>query len=426
MEASQEQSFNQPGCTVHVIETEKYKTNTVIVKMRSRLDRETVTMRALLPHVLQSGTENAPSATAFRTALDELYGAHFFVDSAKKGDDHVLTFTIEVANEKYLHGASDLFDQALNVMSDVLFRPYLKEAVFPDSTVKQEKRSLQQRIRSIYDDKTRYASVKLVEEMYKEDPYALPAGGLLEQVEPISPQSLYHYYKKTLAEDTIDIFVIGNVDPQNAAAKIESYFPFEKRSKSLKPKNTSVQVEDIRVIHEKQDLNQGKLNIGCRTSIRYADPQFAALQVFNGVFGGFAHSKLFMNVREKESLAYYAASRLDSHKGFLMMLAGIDQKNYDKTVKIMKEQLNEVKEGNISDLEMDQTKALLKNQLKESADTARGMVELKYHNIAAGVDRPIDELIQAIDAVTKEETAAAAKTVVVDTVYFLSGKEEQG
>ncbi|OLN22737.1 peptidase M16 [Domibacillus antri] len=425
MEAAREQSFNHPGCTVHVIETEKYKTNTVIIKLKAPLERETITMRALLPHVLQAGTENAPSATAFRSALDDLYGATFFADSAKKGDGHVLTFTIEVANETFLHGESDLFDQALSVMSDVLFRPFLKEGVFPEKTVMQEKRSLQQRIRSIYDDKTRYASMKLVEEMYKDDPYALSAGGILEDVEPITSAALYDYYRKTLAGDTIDIFVIGDVKAAEAAAKIEAHFPFEKRTAFFQKKSASTQVTDVRVIHETQQINQGKLTIGCRTSVTYADPQFAALQVFNGVFGGFAHSKLFMNVREKESLAYYAASRLDSHKGFLMMLAGIDQKNYDKTVKIMNEQLDDMKEGRITDLEMDQTKALLKNQLKESSDTARGMVELLYHNIAAGVDRPIETLIEEIDAVTKEETAAAAKTVVVDTVYFLSGKEER-
>jgi predicted Zn-dependent peptidase len=425
MEATREQSFHQSGCNVHVIETEKYKTNTVIVKMRGPLEQDTITMRALLPHVLQSGTESAPSATAFRSALDELYGANFFADSAKKGNEHVLTFTIEVANEKFLHGESDLFDQALTLISDVLFRPYLKEGVFAEKTVKQEKRSLQQRIRSIYDDKTRYASMKLVEEMYKGDSYGLPAGGLLEEVEPITSESLYDYYKETLKKDTIDIFVIGDVKAKEAAAKIESHFPFEKRSAVFNENGSSAQVGEVRVIHETQEINQGKLNIGCRTTVTYSDPQFAALQVFNGVFGAFAHSKLFMNVREKESLAYYAASRFDSHKGFLMMLAGIDQKNYDKTVQIMNEQLEEVKNGRISDLEMDQTKALLKNQLQESADTARGMVEVQYNNIAAGVDRPIDKWIKEIDGVTKEEAAAAAKTVVVDTVYFLSGKEEE-
>lgn len=424
MEETREQSFNQPGCNVHVIETEKYKTNTVIVKMRAPLKQDTITMRALLPHVLQSGTENAPSATAFRSALDELYGAHFFADSAKRGNEHVLTFTIDVANEKYLHRESNLFDQALTIMSDVLFRPYLQEGAFSAQTMKQEKRSLQQRIRSIYDDKTRYASMKLVEEMYKGDSYGLPAGGLLNEVEPITATSLYDYYKKTLAEDMIDIFVIGNVKAAEAAAKIEAHLPFEKRKATLKENAASHQIKEVRVIHETQDINQGKLNIGCRTRITYADPQFAAMQVFNGVFGGFAHSKLFMNVREKESLAYYAASRFDSHKGFLMMLAGIDRKNYDKTVQIMNEQLDEVRNGRISDLEMDQTKALLKNQLQESADTARGMVEVLYNNIAAGVDRPIDRWIEEIDTVTKEEVSAVAKTVAVDTVYFLSGKEE--
>lgn len=424
MEAAHEQTFNEPGYSIHVIETEKYKTNTIMIKMRAPLEKETVTMRALLPHVLQSGTEHAPSAAAFRTALDELYGALFFADSAKKGNEHVLTFTMEAANEHYLHGENDLFDRALALLADVLFRPKLKEGLFPEKTVQQEKRSLQQRIRSIYDDKTRYASLKLVEEMYKEDPYALPAGGLLEKVEPIDPSSLYAYYQKALVEDVIDIFVIGDVNAQEAVKKIKEYLPFSDRSAVTTQTETGAVSKEVQVIREMQDINQGKLNIGCRTTITYNDPQFVAMQVSNGILGAFAHSKLFMNVREKESLAYYAASRLDSHKGFVMMLAGIDQKNYDKTVQIMNEQLDEMKKGNISDLEMTQTKALLKNQLQESADTARGMVEVLYHNISSGINRPIDQWLKDIEAVTKEQAAAAAQTISVDTVYFLSGKEE--
>ncbi|WP_046174998.1 EF-P 5-aminopentanol modification-associated protein YfmF [Domibacillus indicus] len=425
METTREQTFNKPGYTIHVIETEKYKTNTIMVKMRAPLEKETVTMRALLPHVLQSGTENAPSAAAFRAALDELYGALFFADSAKKGNEHVLTFTMEAANENYLHGENNLFDRSLSLLSDVLFRPKLKEGSFPEKTVRQEKRSLQQRIRSIYDDKTRYASLKLVEEMYRDDPYALPAGGVLEKVEPIDSASLYAYYQRALSEDIIDIFVVGDLKAEEAVEKIGRYLPFSDRSAAAVETKTGKSPEQVRVIQETQDINQGKLNIGCRTTITYTDPQFPAMQVCNGILGAFAHSKLFMNVREKESLAYYAASRLDSHKGFVVMLAGIDQKNYDKTVQIMNEQLDEVKSGNISDLEMNQTKALLKNQLQESADTARGMVEVLYHNISSGTSRPIEQWLKDIDAVTKEQASAAAQTITVDTVYFLSGKEEK-
>ncbi|WP_050181391.1 EF-P 5-aminopentanol modification-associated protein YfmF [Domibacillus robiginosus] len=424
METTREQTFAKPGYNIHTIETEKYKTNTVIVKMRAPLEKETVTMRALLPHVLQSGTENAPSAAAFRTRLDELYGALFFSDSTKKGNEHVLTFTMEAANEKYLHGEDSLFDQALTLLADVLFHPYVKEGVFSDKTVQQEKRNMEQRIRSIYDDKTRYASLKLVEEMYGDDPYALPAGGLLNEVPSIDAASLYAYYKKALAEDIIDIFVIGDVKSSEVVEKIQAHLPFENRTAVSVKTEPGAGPKEVREIREEQDINQGKLNIGCRTPITYSDPQFVAMQVANGVFGAFSHSKLFVNVREKESLAYYAASRLDSHKGFVTMLAGIDQKNYEKTVRIMKEQLDEMKNGRISDLEMTQTKALLKNQLQESADTARGMVEVLYHNIASGTNRPIHQWLEEIDAVTKEQAAAAAATITMDTVYFLAGKEE--
>lgn len=418
-------TIQAPGCRIHVLETKKYKTTTMIMKLRAPLEKETVTMRALLPHVLQSGTESAPSAAAFRSALDELYGAVFFADSAKKGNEHVWTFTMEIPNERYLSGTEGLFDEALSLFADVLFRPKTKNGVFPDKTVKQEKRSLTQRIRSVYDDKSRYASARLVETMYQNDPYGLPAGGVLEDVEPITADSLFEYYKQALADNSIDVFIIGDVQAEEAAQKVTAHFPFQERPAAAVTSDPGAVSGDVKTIREEQDIQQGKLHIGLRTPVTFTHQDFAAMQVCNGVLGGFAHSKLFLNVREKESLAYYAASRYDSQKGFMMMVAGIDPVHFDKTTAIMKEQLDDMKNGRISDLEMSQTKALLTNQLQESMDTARGMTELLYHAISSGVNRSVPAWIDEIQQVTAEDVTRVAGTIAFDTVYFLAGKGEE-
>lgn len=145
--------------------------------------------------------------------------------------------------------------------------------------------------------------------------------------------------------------------------------------------------------------------------------------MFNGIFGGFSHSKLFLNVREKASLAYYVASRLESHKGLMMVMSGIDNSNYDQAVSIIKEQLEAMKNGDFSEQEMEQTKAVIKNQLLETVDTARGIVEVLYHNVVSGKEISLQTWMDEMDKVTKEEIAATAKKVSLDTVYFLTGKE---
>ena len=147
------------------------------------------------------------------------------------------------------------------------------------------------------------------------------------------------------------------------------------------------------------------------------------MQVLNGIYGGFSHSKLFINVREKNSLAYYAASRLESHKGLMIVMSGIDSKNYQQAVDIIKEQMEAMKKGDFSDEELAQTKAVIKNQLLETMDTARGTNEILYHNVVAGKNITVDEWLQRVDETTKEDIVKAAAKIQLDTIYFLTGAE---
>src|SRR5690606_25556998 len=143
-----------------------------------------------------------------------------------------------------------------------------------------------------------------------------------------------------------------------------------------------------------------------------------------GIYGGFSHSKLFTNVREKNSLAYYVASRLESHKGLMIVMSGIDSKNYGKTVDIIKEQMEAVKKGDFSVEELEQTKAVIKNQLMETLDSPRGTVEILYHNVISDKNITFDEWLQQVDATTRDDIMRAAAKIQLDTIYFLTGTEE--
>jgi predicted Zn-dependent peptidase len=411
------------GFNLHIVKTNKYKTNTLIWKMKAPLTSETVTLRALLPNVLQSSTKLYPTTTALRSYLDDLYGAGFFVDLAKKGEYHVISFTIDIANENFLKDNTPLLKKGIDFLSEVLLNPNVENEAFHTETVEKEKRTLKQRIQSIYDDKMRYSSVRLVEEMCKGEPYALEANGEKESINPITSESLYHYYNTALNEDELDLYVIGDVDEKEVEALCDR-LQFETRIPKIIETREHHQVEKVQEIKEKQEVKQGKLNIGYRTNITYGDSNYFALQMFNGIFGGFSHSKLFINVREKASLAYYAASRLESHKGLMMVMSGIETKNYDQAVTIIREQFDEMKKGNFSDEEIKQTKAVINNQLLETVDTARGLVEILYHNVVSKQDIKFEQWIEGTEKVTKEQIVETAKKIEMDTIYFLTGAEE--
>ncbi|WP_273130464.1 EF-P 5-aminopentanol modification-associated protein YfmF [Metabacillus sp. HB246100] len=417
------------GLSLHTISTPKFKTNTIVLKLLAPLRKEDVTFRALLPYVLQRGTKSFPSSTSLRQYLDSLYGATLHVDLSKKGENHIITFRMEVANEKFLSDSTPLLEKAVKLLSEILLSPLTDHDAFNQEIVSQEKRTLKQRIQSVYDDKMRYSNLRLVQEMCKEEPYALHVNGEIEDVDAITATSLMDYYKKSLETDKIDLYVVGDIEQELVKKHVSQYFQITKQEYSVSSSkqldvDKATAVKEKEVIEE-QDVKQGKLNIGFRTNVTYQDDNYYALQVFNGIFGGFSHSKLFINVREKASLAYYAASRVESHKGLLMVMSGIEFQNFDQAVTIIKEQMQAMKNGDFSEEEFLQTKAVIRNQLLETIDTAYGLVEIIYHNVISLIDRTFEEYLDGIENVTPDQVREVASKIELDTVYFLKGKGDQ-
>jgi predicted Zn-dependent peptidase len=423
MDVLSEKVTDMKGYRLHVVKTDKYKTNMLVWKMKAPLREDEVTARALLPHVLQSSSKKYPTTSLFRSYLDDLYGASLFVDLAKKGEYHVISFSLEIANEKFLSDPSPLLRKGFEFLSEVLTKPHVNSEAFNGDSFEQEKRTLKQRIQSVFDDKMRYSNLRLVQEMCTGEPYALHVNGEMEDLDVISPESLYQYYKKAFSEDEMDLYVIGDVDEQEVQGLANELINFKERSPKAIDSTVVSKKSSINEVIEEQDVKQGKLNMGFRTDVVYGDEDYYALQVFNGIYGGFSHSKLFINVREKASLAYYAASRLESHKGLMMVMSGIDMKNYDQAVNIIKDQLDAMKNGDFSEAEMEQTKAVIQNQMLETIDTARGLLEVLYHNVIAGQEITLEKWIAEMQKATKEDIVSVAKKINLDTIYFLTGKE---
>jgi predicted Zn-dependent peptidase len=408
------------GYKLHIVKTEKFKTNTIVWKMKTPLTSENVTKRALLPYVLQSSSKAYPSTSKLRSYLDELYGANLYVDVSKKGEYQVLSFSLEIANEKFLSDPEPLLKKGMELIAEILVNPLAENESFDKETVEKEKRTLKQRIQAVYDDKMRYSNFRLVQEMCKGEPYALHVNGEIDDIPALNEQNLYEYYKQAFSEDELDLFIIGDVNEDEVQSIAEGLLQFEQRT----PKSVeAVKADNVeeKTVKDKEDIKQGKLNIGYRTNILYGDQDYYALQVFNGIFGGFSHSKLFLNVREKNSLAYYVASRLESHKGLMMVMSGIEFNNFELAVKIIREQMDAMKAGDFTEQEIEQTKAVIENQMLETMDTARGMVEVLYHNVVSEQKVNLDDWLNGMSKTTKEEIIEVAKKVQLDTIYFLTG-----
>lgn len=410
---------------IHICSTNKYKTNSIAVYIRQPLALETASMVALIPEVLMRGSEKYPNAGLLRRALDDLYGANLFTDVMKRGEEQIMIIRLQIANEKFLTDQTPLLEKGIELLSDVLLRPVKENGVFSKKYVELEKDLLLRKLAQLKDDKIRYANKRIVEKMFEEERYGLYEYGDEEQLKKIQPEGLYEYYERMLRTSPFEWFVVGDVEQGKVQELVAKHFTLQQQEIAPIPQ-TEIRsnVEQEREVVEKTKISQGKLHIGCRTGTVYSDQDFIALQVCNGVFGGFSHSKLFRNVREKESLAYYVYSSLESHKGIMMIMAGIEFKNYEKTVSIIKDQLQQVKDGQISEEEIEQTKAILINQIKQSNDQPFQMMDRFMQGVIAGYSRSSEELIAEIERITKKEIEEAAQKIQVDTIYFLTSDEE--
>ncbi|MEJ8548337.1 EF-P 5-aminopentanol modification-associated protein YfmF [Brevibacillus borstelensis] len=412
------------GINVHIMPTAKFKTTTIVTMIEQELSEENVTKTALLAMVMKRATARFPETKQLREHLDFLYGAIFDVDVVKKGERQILQIYMEVPNEKYLSQENALLESAIRFVGDVLSRPYLEGNAFADKYVAQEKETLRKRIESLIDDKMKYANQRVTEEMCNGEPFALLVQGRTQDLAGISGEKLYTHFQELTSRSPVDMFVVGDVERSEVEAAIGKFIQLDRGDvRQIGPTMAKKQVSQERVVIDKLEVNQAKLNIGCRTQIGYADEDYPALLVYNGVLGGFPHSKLFVNVREKASLAYYAVSRLESHKGIMMMMSGIDVKNYDRAVTIIKEQLESMKQGNVGQEELAQTKATLSNQFRELLDSARMMIDFSYNGVISGRKRNLGELLAQIDGIGVEDLKRVASKVVIDTIYLLRDKK---
>jgi len=408
----------------HFIPTNKFKTITFVMKCKAPLLRETVTKRSLLSSVLEQGTETYRTEQQLQQKLDELYGATLQIDTMKKGNHHIIHIQLEMANEKFIPGQTGLTETALQLLFDIMFRPHVANESFPETVITNEKRKLQQKIESLYDHKIAYANERLIAEMYKSEPYATTKDGYIADFATIDERELYRYYRKLLTEDDIDMYVLGDFTLNDMEQRVTNLFQRQRQS-SMKETTTDHQqtIDQPTTVIEKDTLHQAKLHLGYRTYCTFQDEQYSALQVFNGLFGGFPNSTLFMNVREKHSLAYYIASRIESHIGLLLVYSGVETSEYERTLNIINEQFAAIQQGEFTEELLTNIKQLIVSQLLETLDSSYGTIEWLYQQVIGERSLSPAQFIQQIEQVTKEDVIRIAQQIKLDTVYVLAGEE---
>ena len=410
------------GIKLHTINTNRFKTNLVAVFLTIPITRENVTFNSVLTSVLRRGSQNMTTQEQISQELENMYGASFDCGISKTGDNHILKFYLESINDRFLpQTGENMLKQSIEKLLEIVFNPLVENGRFREEYVEQEKNNVKRRIEGKIDNKAKYATERCVEEMYKGEAYGLYRYGYVEDLTQIDANSLYQHYQELINTCKIDIFVSGKIDSDisNMLTENENIRKLNKREAQY-VQTATIKKENVdeRVVSESMDVTQGKLIIGMDINIE-EEKQKYKVSVYNAILGGSATSKLFQEVREKASLAYSASSNFVRHKGNIMISCGIEIKNYEKALEIIRKQLEDMKSGNFTDEDLENSKKGIISAIKGIEDEQDTEITYYFGQELSNNEVSTEQYINEINQVSREDVVNVANSVNVNTIYFL-------
>ncbi|MBE7010475.1 MAG: insulinase family protein [Ruminococcaceae bacterium] len=424
MKTKKETYVIKPGVRLHHIQTNQFKTVTVGLHFHRQLTAKEASLNALLTDVIRRGNKQYTDSATLGRYLQTLYGAYFDADIRRKGEDQILSFTISTVADRFIPGGDTCVQKSVALLFDMVFQPQVENSAFRSDYVEQEKKNLINDIEALINDKRSYAQWRLIENMCEGESYAVHELGDVESVRAITPESLYAQYHKVISESPVDVFVTGEADIDAICKLVTERFSTITPLEAYPVTDLYIPKEGVRRIEESFDVSQAKLSMGFYTGVKPTDARYPSLMVYNSILGSGAHSKLFNNVREKLSLAYYAASRLYRYKGLMVIASGIEYANRQKAEDEIFVQIEDMKQGNISAYEFDVSVKSIINSLRSLGDDNGYLEDYYLGQSVSGTNVSIQEQCEKIQAVTMDDVVKVAQVIKPEMVYVMKGKKE--
>ena len=416
------------GVNLTAVQADKFKTGCLSMTLLTPLSKTTAALNAALPYVLRRGTARYPDMESLAAALDDLYGARIEPVLRKKGEVQCVGLYADFPDDAFPPQGVDNLTKTARLMGEMLLSPATRGGRLRAEYVDNERRNLMDDISAEINDKRIYASRRLSELMFRGEPYGVSKLGSLTDAAKISVHTLTRHYKELIATAPMEVFYCGAEEPDRVERVLREALASLPRTGEMIIPATSVSTDawtrKPRYCMEKMDVTQGKLVMGFRLGETMRAPNHAALMVFNAIYGGAVTSKLFMNVREKLGLCYYASSGLDRHKGVMIVSSGIEFDKYGEATGEILRQLNALKNGEIEDWELEGARRAVMSAIYSSLDEPLGLEGMYLDRAMLGLKAHPDELAALAAEVTREEIAAIASHAALDTVYFLTGEDE--
>lgn len=414
------EKYSYGAYNLHIINTNKFKTIKVTVKFRAKSLEDEVTIRNILKMILLNSCKDYPKEKDLIIESENLYDLKVSSLSSRVGNYSILSFNLEFLNEKYTE--KNMNEYSLDFFMNLLFKPNVLDNKFDQTSFNIVTNVLRKSINSIKDNKTKYSIIKVLEVMNHNMPYSFNPFGKIEELNSITPESLYEYYKKVLTNDLVDILVVGEVDSE----KIREYFTNNFKVNTYKKVKDDILLPNIlprkrvKKVIEKDNVNQSKLAIGLRINNMTDYERKYVLRVYNEILGGGGNSMLFNTVREKHSLAYYINSFSQFYDNITVIYAGVNSSKINMAIKLIKDALNKMGKGSFSDEDLNNAIQTIISAIEVSEDSNTGIINNYYAQSLVDADN-LDIKIKKYSNITKEDVVNIAKKIKMDTIYILEG-----
>lgn len=415
-----------PFVELTCVTTDKFKTGSVSVNLITQLSAKGAAKSALLPRVLRRGTAEHPDMNSISRTLDELYGAQIFPVIRKQGENLSVGLYASFIDDDFLPKGEMILEKVISLLGEMLLSPATRGGLLISEYVESEKQQLIDEIKSSRSDKISYALEQLISSMCSGEAYGTPKLGTEAAAASITPRSLTKHYRDILSSSKIEIVYCGAAGIERVSQALLDALSALPRSGNISAPVTEVLTAPrsgkAAAITEEMDVSQGKLTIGFRIGRAMMEPNFPALMVFNAIVGGCVTSKLFTNVREKMSLCYYANSMVEKLKGLLIIYSGVEFSSFQDAFDEIMRQLEAVKNGEITNDELDSARKSVSTALRSLVDSPAGTEAFYFEAAISDVLMSPRELAALAEAVTAEDVVNIARGVVLDTVHCLTSK----
>ena len=410
------------------IGTDKFKSGLLTLTVSLPITKENIAYNMLLTSMLKRGTESYPTIAELNRRLDELYSSSLDIRSARLGKNLTLTLSADMLDSCYVPDGTDVLGGVLDLIAETMFKPRLENGLFPSATVQQEKKFLIESIESIVNNTRSYASSRLSELMFKNDPEFPALEELKHTVASITEKKLTEFYNGVWTNSPLRVFYVGSLSTDILAKELSSRFSPWKANASVPVLPYAEPVCEYTALTEKMPVSQGKLAIGFKTGVCISDKddRHYTATVLNELFGGSAASKLFLNVREKLSLCYYCASSYDRYTGTLTVSSGIENQNREIAERAILSELEDIRNGKISETELSAAKKSLLNGYRQISDSTYDLQSYFANREFFGFNESIEDAKAKILSVSVDDISALAAEIVCDSVFFVEGTSACG